>query len=226
MIPTPAWLHRNWLKIIGGLIFGALGSGLWEAMMKPGGAWLLNALLSICTFGLHALRDSTYREIALGFHEESSLIVYLVSQIALLVLIVERTSTTVRFARQARSLQQRLEVLEQRIKRGEPPETDTEHPLKGKPFKGRWLVLFAVTNAAVVGWSCVVLLSSIYTNMAISRYEQRLAIASPFLNSQDEKTIRARFASIEGRSDYVAIINTLDDVIASHGKRPTPLLIW
>ncbi|MGB8479205.1 MAG: hypothetical protein WCE63_10225 [Acidobacteriaceae bacterium] len=67
----------RWKKLIlwsiGSLILGALGSGLWELALKPGGQWIAKAILTVATLGSISLKDGVYRQAAKGLHEEAAL---------------------------------------------------------------------------------------------------------------------------------------------------------
>src|SRR5260370_6846781 len=65
------------LTVIGALILGALGSGLWELLFKPLLFWVSTLFLSIATLGINSLRDDLYVEIAKG-HDPSGLLVFTV----------------------------------------------------------------------------------------------------------------------------------------------------
>src|SRR5579863_8528148 len=71
----------GWRKIalgtLGTLLLGALGSGLWELALRPGGQWLGRAFLSLVTFGSRYLKDQVYIEAARGYHEASATESYL-----------------------------------------------------------------------------------------------------------------------------------------------------
>src|SRR6266496_2040961 len=59
------------LSILGAIVLGALGSGLWSAVFAPAGSFLTKIVLSIVTLGIEAARDSVYRQAAFGFRERS-----------------------------------------------------------------------------------------------------------------------------------------------------------
>lgn len=61
------------LAILGTIVLGALGSGLWEVLVKPGLAWAGGAVLTISTLGLDSLRDQIYADVAIGSYERASL---------------------------------------------------------------------------------------------------------------------------------------------------------
>jgi len=57
------------LSIIGLILLGALGSGLWDVFFRPVAIWIGLKLLTLATFGLESIRDSSYQSIAKGHHE-------------------------------------------------------------------------------------------------------------------------------------------------------------
>lgn len=52
--------------IVGTLVLGALGSGLWDVVVKPGGRWMGRAILTAATLGSSGVKDAVYREAAKG----------------------------------------------------------------------------------------------------------------------------------------------------------------
>jgi hypothetical protein len=81
---------KGFLALLGAILLGALGSGLWELVLKG----LMNSsrdvLLNLVSFGLHSIKDITYSQIARGFHEEASmnLLLFTVTIIILLGLFL------------------------------------------------------------------------------------------------------------------------------------------
>lgn len=68
--------HKKLLKVlfalILGILVGALGSGFWEVALSSFFTWLRDQILTITTLGIQTFKDSTYKEIALGFSENAS----------------------------------------------------------------------------------------------------------------------------------------------------------
>ncbi|HMH52342.1 MAG TPA: hypothetical protein VK548_19035 [Candidatus Acidoferrum sp.] len=59
------------LTIVGTVLLGALGSGLWE-FVRPALTVFWSVALTIVTLGLDALRDDIYRDVARGLEEKSA----------------------------------------------------------------------------------------------------------------------------------------------------------
>jgi len=71
---------RRWLLGIAGTVaLGAVGSGLWDVMLKPSFWWLGRWLLTIVTLGLSSVKDGIYRDVAKGHHELPSLYILLIA---------------------------------------------------------------------------------------------------------------------------------------------------
>jgi hypothetical protein len=66
-------LYKLAIGILGTVILGAIGSGLWDAVLKPAFPKLADFMLTISTLGLQEMRDSIYVEIARGNYERASL---------------------------------------------------------------------------------------------------------------------------------------------------------
>jgi hypothetical protein len=65
-----------------------------------------------------------------------------------------------------------------------------------------------------------------YTNLAVTYFEQSLAICGPHLTHQDVKEIRSSFASVKRREDYVEVMQRLEDVAIPHGLKLPQFTIW
>src|SRR5437764_7100847 len=65
------------LGVIGSLVVGALGSGLWSWMFEPVLSRLGKGILNLVTLGISSLKDNVYSTAAEGLHEVPSLHVHL-----------------------------------------------------------------------------------------------------------------------------------------------------
>jgi hypothetical protein len=71
-----SWLARV-LAIVGALILGALGNGVWESLLKPIILWFRDIVLTISTLGLQSLRDGMYYDIGKENYERASVFIML-----------------------------------------------------------------------------------------------------------------------------------------------------
>jgi hypothetical protein len=67
---------RNVLALLGAIVVGALGSGIWDILFKPAFVWLGTALLDVATLGKQSLVDGIYLEVAKGRYERAGSAVY------------------------------------------------------------------------------------------------------------------------------------------------------
>jgi hypothetical protein len=59
---------KKLLWLTGTLFIGALGSGLWEAVIKPSMLWFGTLMLDLATLGLVSLSDGMYMDMATGLY--------------------------------------------------------------------------------------------------------------------------------------------------------------
>lgn len=71
MHDTPAW--QKWTGgIVGTIVLGAIGSGLWERVGDPLFNLLRDGALNLATFGVRQLKDALYADIGKGLYERPS----------------------------------------------------------------------------------------------------------------------------------------------------------
>ena len=71
------------LWLVGTLLVGALGSGLWEAGIKPGMLWFGTLMLDLGTLGLSSLRDGMYTDAAKGTYERAGVMLLSIASVVL-----------------------------------------------------------------------------------------------------------------------------------------------
>ena len=73
------YLAEHWiLSIVVTILLGAIGSGLWDAALKPITLKLGSQLYTVITFGARRSRDKIYKRAAMGHHELPSLYILLI----------------------------------------------------------------------------------------------------------------------------------------------------
>ena len=241
--PTPK--ISNSKKAIGAalitILIGAIGSGVWDIVAKPGLSKLGRLVLTIITFGSESVKDSAYASAAMDPTPLSSLVVLsIVTTIPLALtaltfyaLITARRSPpkTPPINRQGASggnldeskdktpqeevsdLEVRLHKLEQEVVRSY---------LRLKRFAIITIVFFLLTYVtAQVGLAILnqaVLIRRVFTT--------NLAIAAPFLSDEEEEQYRAKFASLKTRAEYVELDDKLRRVTSQHGVSLLPYSLW
>lgn len=81
------------LSIVGVIVLGALGSGLWD-LTKPFLGWLFSAAIAISTLGLDSLRDGMYAQAASMLGRAIGLSVAMLNLLSFLCLIAVQTTQT------------------------------------------------------------------------------------------------------------------------------------
>jgi hypothetical protein len=187
------------------VVLGAIGSGIWEWMLKP---MLMGASqfgLNVATLGVHSFKNSLYKDIAHGFHEESSLRLYL-AIFGLLPCFILGVITGRLYTRK-------------RLKEGvESTALDRVFEKLGRPMLILFvfLLVFSVVQANQVA----------YINRAVMHFNQLLAIASPHIREEERLLFQSQFAQVASSEDYAKLITTLIGICRAKGLNPPEFSVW
>lgn len=187
------------------ILFGAIGSGVWELMFAPIAARVGRTLLTVFTLGLDSARDAIYRTAAKGHHELPSVFLYGFLAIAamfvpLLIAMPVFVRTTLR-RRLASKQPDELRRLLQRVR--------------------RLLTIMTCIGVVLGAVIFVRFLMHSYVNQAVTHFEQSMRIISPHLDVLEEKKLRSSFASIQNRREYVEVMARIGE-IAQRNKKELP----
>jgi len=184
----------KWFGVIAGtIVLGAIGSGVWETVLRPVLPQLANFFLSIATFGLKQLRDGLYVEIARGSYGNAALQTYeaIVSAVCGLNIVVLGTGFFVL-----------------RLEAGRPQPRAVSTLLRSrKAFIGLQVVLAIITGIVFVN-----LITTSYEVRASAHIEQYERIVSPYLSDKERLVLASRIGQMRTREDYQRIISDLDNV--------------
>ena len=64
------------LGLLGTILIGAIGSGIWQRLGDPLYIWLRDALLNGATLGIATLKDALYAEVATGLYERPASLLF------------------------------------------------------------------------------------------------------------------------------------------------------
>ena len=213
-------MNRTWVKWVfgfaGAIVVGALGSGLWDVVVKPGSQWAGRGVLDVVTFGSVALKDDIYRDAAKGYHEEAVIKMF---QLGLGFFTGAFTSfaflTVVLRGRFARWL-------------GLSRETEADSQTTGhhmaSAYKNRArralriLYAFELVVSLALVFILVGLLKTSQANTAYTFYAQSMTICRPYMDEHEAQLLASRFAGLQGRADYLAVIDELRRVAASNQR--------
>lgn len=210
------------LGIVGTILLGALGSGLWELALRPAGQWLGNGVLTAASLGSSALKDQVYIDAAKGYHEESANSSF-----------VELTPLTLFFCTAA------YLWVNSRI-RGHAPEKQFD--ADGKPqaevdarekqirvwkTEGHFLMnVLLLFGLLTFGDYAVQSLRDRAADDAYTFFAQSMIICKPYMHDDQAQTIESRFASIRGRADYINVTDDLRQIAASNHLRLPDFTPW
>ncbi len=222
------------LGLAGALLMGGLGNGVWEYVLEPMLAWSLHGILNIATLGVQSFKDALYREIAKGFHEESSLVLaitfnYLIAG-AVIFTLLQMKQRAKKILGEIEETNNELDELEKELVNSKEEKSKSIESLKDRISKSRvknselvprarlihktTYALF-VCGVAFYAWMLIGAVKDRYINSAIVHYEQSLAIVTPYISTYELSVLNSRFARIASKNDYVALI----DDVAKLGRR-------
>lgn len=187
------------------IFLGAIGSGLWEWMLKP---FLMGASdfgLNVATLGMRTFKDSLYKEIARGLHEESSLRVY-TAVFALLPCFILGVLTG---------------ALHARKKAAAGLETTRYDRVMEKLSRPMLVLLVFVLVFSVVQAN-----QHAYVNRAVTHFHQLLSIAGPHLSEEDRTQYKSRFAQISSSDDYATLTAALEDLCRAKSLNTPTFAVW
>jgi cation transport ATPase len=192
------------LTVIGALILGALGSGLWELLFKPLLFWVSTVFLNIATLGINSLRDDLYVEIAKG-HDPSGLITFNIIVAAGLgifvffVFIVPFITwlTIGEFVRK-RSLGRSKTSSHKFLffRRTILPFSQRVRFLRGAT------ILFAATAALQVGMFIIIAARETFIANGVVYLDQSQRAIAPYLTDNERIELRSRAAQMKSRLDF------------------------
>lgn len=193
---------KNLLWLVGTLLIGSLGSGLWEAIVKPSMLWSATLMLDLGTLGLSSLRDDMYLDVAKGSYERAGLMllamatgIFTGSLTAPLIFIFLRRNQD---------------------EDGHPTSVAVRH------LRKNWIL---ISVPVILGMIFFVSLYRVSYIIRASNYaDQLLRITSPYVSEKDILLLQSELAQISNKSDYVLITNKLKH-IASENKISVPRFV-
>lgn len=209
------------LGIVGTILLGAIGSGLWTMLFDPISRWAGRALFAIATLGLNALKTAVYVSVARGLHEQASLL--MVAYFLLLIFGFFGFYLGTLFGK--KTAPRDTANLISQIDKDNPDADDREKRIimaSGMRYvaalrKLTILVTFLFIGVAV--FCSFQLFTLSYTNFAVTHFKQCLAICEPYVSELQVKHFRSRFAQIESRENYVSLLRDICKVVVANGAK-------
>jgi hypothetical protein len=210
---------KKWGKwvagVLGGLVIGAFSNGLWDLAFKPLAQRTRQAILTIVTFGSATLRDQIYREAAKGFHEAAAAQVLDVLTVAVLSLFAGMGMYLFSFVLRSTPSEKREEIRSETEIAAEIARLEHENSSLQRPIRLKKKVLSVVLSivvaelALMAGIYLIIRLKIDEANNAYTFFAQSMTICRPYITDHDAYLLQSRFASIQGKADYIAVANSL-----------------
>ena len=203
-------LKWKWtVGILGTIVLGALGSGLWSVLFAPLGSFLVKFTLSLVTLGISSARDHVYASAASGYTERPSV---------MLLCFFGATVFMVPFGLIAFYVATRRALRIRGSMRAE---------YQSREKRGKYVFRILLPTEVLLGSVLFVQILLVgYTNTIISRFHQALAIAKPHLSQQEYDQFVARFAKVKTRQDFLAVFAGIDDVLVANGETKSDFSPW
>lgn len=193
------------------IVLGAIGSGLWELLFKPGAGWNGRIVATLVTFGSSRLRDLPYEIAALDPTPLPSLLLLLVGSVAVGLPLVDQLAT-VRYRRRLGRA-----VIDAARGGGGAAAKRSRVRVRLLILRSRDRRHSAIMIALV--WA-LVLVATFLVNHAIfihRTFYANLRVCSFILSSDEEALYISRFARMRTRSEYSAIARDLRAQARAHG---------
>jgi len=199
------------LTIVGALVVGALGSGLWEILFKPTLNGLSSFLLSVATLGIQSVRDSLYLEAAKGQLDRAGIFasflttMFMCSSFALVSMFtLTWTGRTLHRATRDFNLVQAAKLLS---------EDSAIYRLRRlvRLFRIAFILLIG-SIALITGTSWITLIRETYIMNTVAYLQQSQTIVGPFLTDRERATIASEVAQMKSRADFDVMVSRLSKI--------------
>lgn len=210
------------MGLLGVVILGALGSGLWQHALEP----FFRFILRLASLGFDTYKVDVYKEIARGLHEYASHDILGAITSLWVILLLAMFFGLYELMRFVLARQSKLESDTEKTEKGEAkpettlPETKAKIRERGERIRSAKKFVYAA-GLLVVFLSTMELISfarHTYINSAVTHFRQVLRIASPYLNVSEQAVIVSQFAQVKSKEDYVRIVDRLADTAETHGQ--------
>ncbi len=194
------------LTVLGTVLLGAIGSGIWARIGEPLANLLTSAVINGINLVFSSYKDSIYIQASRGFREYSANALYQLFVVTLamfyILLVVFHPWLTDRY-----------------------PADALRNRTKQFLRSGRGFLLVGVLVFTVLSTCAVVYTRISYVNRIITYAQTSIDRLAPFLTDQEEEELLAEFRSVRSAEDYYKFYDRLlklfsDHGIASYGVRP------
>ena len=185
------------LTVTGALILGALGSGLWELLVKPLLFWVSTLFLNVATLGINSLRDGLYEEIARG-NDPSGLVTFnlVISGFSIFVI-------SILFFAPLAVWQITGEILRKRnLVRANAVISKLQLPSQRLRVLRRGLIGLGAVASLELGLFFIILTRETFVANGVIYLEQSQRAIAPHLTNDERIGLRSRAAQMQSKVDF------------------------
>lgn len=212
-------IKDHWfVSILVTIFLGALGSGLWEAVIKPALHKLSKVIFTLLTFGAKRASDRIYKEAARGHHELPSLYVllFIIAGTTGLLVAVETQAYLVLEARDETAIPEECKKIE-----GSAEKRACIRAYYAKRYSTvlPYLMLVSIFISVILLYRFIAINRA---NLIITYFNQCRAIAARYMSHEELLELDHDYALMENKEAYTALIERLNQITTKHDiKLPT-----
>jgi hypothetical protein len=199
-------ITRFVLGVLATILLGAIGSGLWDVILKPTLPWLLNISLNIVTFGVQATKDEIYMEIARGAPSASIKMILMFSSAFTAAICVDNT---LRYSKRYFG-----KIKEQRNNTGDGGI------MCDSTSKTGWKLTLFIAMFSIFSFVFLLLITAraVYIDDASANMRNAITITAPFLTDKKRLEYLSRIAQMKSRADFEKIYVELQELSKQNGS--------
>ena len=224
-------IEKKYIKVILGVILtillGAVGSGVWEYVLKPSLGSVSEFILNIATLGIETFKNDIYIQIAKGFSDRTSIsILNLINSLLMMAIIVYILTLKDKvFPSEDQDLLKDTSKLSQE-ESAELLKHYKQLLATGKR-KLKKLFIFAVLLLfLLIGIQYMNSFKLGYINKSIVYYQQLKSISQPYISKKELDEINSKFALIKTKNDYVLVISYLEKTLKDNNLEIKKFDVW
>jgi len=217
MLPTT---FTSWfVYIVLALLLGALGTGLWESILKPLLMKTASLSLKVLTFGMKSAQKRIFVQIAKRAPYRASL--FLIGLLPLTFCGLVGFNAAVYSGAGERHAQAMFAPIEELAKVN--PQLAAEKAFQLKKEASEKLHLFGLlVSCAGFVFTAYYYIKYVYILSAINFFEQCMNICGPYFKDAEEKQIISDFALITNASDFSNVIHRLRTIAEANNMQLPP----
>jgi hypothetical protein len=224
-LPTKKQVFLWTLGVLGTIILGALGSGLWQSLLGPAIHTISRWVLDIASLGLTSYKNGVYKRIAVDDQSIAAFNAYLTVWGVYAIIVLAYAAFSFNWtSRYRRQVEDALKAISDAPSNPEPEiSTDAlRQRLRGVlKSQGRLrlgLYCFSLFMGVALVSDLISLTRLSYVTSADAHYHHVMRIVSPYLDAREQAQVESDFAEIGSREDYVSLLSRLEGECKAHGK--------